>query len=1106
MRKILAFISLSISVICLGQSSVLSSGQWYKIGITESGIYRIDQSTLASLGIPSSVDPNQIQLFGNGVKGILPQQNSEERPIDLIENPILIEGGAEGSFDGGDYILFHGVGPHKETWSAEGFEFERNIYSDTAYYFIRIDGENGKRIQVVENPDGEPSTTFSSFNDHIAFEEDEVNLISSGRRWMGEILSSGEILAFNYLIEGLVSDLEGQIVLVNQSPDTGTFEITKGDELFATINIDEIPSGPEAQYERKGEEAIQDLVFPADENFNFQLQFKGRTADSRGFLDRFYFIFERELSLYGTSTAFRTAEMTSGLKAYQIENAAGATVWNVTDPENVYEQAYDIDGAQIEFRNVSDNIEEYIVFSGSDFPSPFVFGSVENQNLRGSSSFDGIIVSPAAFLSEAQRLADFHLANDGLRIHIVTPNQIYNEFSSGRQDVTAIRDYARYVYTTGSSLKYLLLFGDCSYDYKDRVIFNTNLVPTYEARESFDPIYSYSSDDFFAFFEDSEGEWEENRAGDHTMEIGVGRLPVKSLAEAATVVDKIIYYTTSPNTLGAWRNEITYVADDGDFNRHADDVEQLSELVDTTFTQYNISKILVDAFDQEAGASKDLSPQAATALKTQIKNGAFVVNFLGHGSENLWTEEEVLTQEDIAELTNRNRLPIFVTATCEFGRYDDPLQVSGAEALMLLETGGGIALLTTSRPVFASSNFALNEAFHEGMYSSKDRLGDIIRRTKNNGLRGPNNRNFTLLGDPMMRPAFPTLDIALQDFGSTLDTLSALETVTLSGEIQNNGTTQTDFTGQLIVGVYDDLQEFETQGQENSPYSYALRSNIIFKGEATVEDGKFDISFMVPKNISYQFEEGKISMYAWDYDRNIDAAGSSGSFVVGGTYPNAVPDLTPPTINMYLNDESFVNGGSVGSSPLLIARINDESGVTTSSIGVVEGIVLEVAGQTINLNDFYTSSKDSFQEGTVIYPLVDLEPGNYQASLKVWDTHNNSSVAQIEFKVSDEPAIFIFNEEMYPNPASDYTKFYFEHDREDEDLEIEFIVYNSSGETLYLEEYLVRNASRSIEIEWDLTTNSGQRLFQGIYYSRILIKSNFDGAVKEIARKLVLSK
>lgn len=1090
------------------QSSVLSSGTWYKVGITETGIYKIDRNTLDALGVLSSVNPQKIKVFGNGLKGILPQSNSESRPEDLIENAIFVSGESDGSFGQNDFILFYGVSPNKESWTEAGFEYEKNIYSDTAYYFLRIGGAEGKRITAKQDLAGSATSTITNFHDHIVFEEDEVNLISSGRGWYGETLTSGESQSFSHQINGLSSSIDLTLSGVSQSSESASFDIFSGTNSIGSISIASVPDGPGTTYSVKARQEVGEFTLPGNSNFNLEIEFNGNASGERGYIDFYTMTFQRNLRLYNSETHFRWTENIEEVLQYEVGNAAESTIWDVTDPTNIREQEFSISGNKALFKSQSSEVEEFVVFAGSDFPTPFVFGSVSNQNLRGNASFDAIIVTHPGFEAEANQLAQFHQTHDGLNIKVATTTEVYNEFSSGRQDVSAIRDYAKYVYDNGGQLKYLLLLGDCSYDFKDRITDNTNYVPTYESRESFHPIFSYSSDDYFGFLENDEGEWIESLAGDHTMEIGVGRLPAKSKEEAKAMVDKIIYYSTSPNTLGKWRSEVTYVGDDGDGNIHARHVEELSELIDTTYAQYNINKVLLDAFVQEASGSSEKSPQASAALKTRIKNGTFSVNFIGHGNERLWMEEEILTRPDIDQLTNRNKLPIFVTATCEFGRYDDPIRVSGAEELLLSEQGGGIALLTTSRPVFASTNFSLNQAFHENIFRKESnqnlRLGDVIRLTKNEGLEGPVNRNFTLLGDPMMMPAFPKLDIVINEVGIELDTLSALEEVTFTGQIEESGSIRTDFNGRLIVAIYDVEQNFKTRGQESAPYTYKLRSNALFRGEVTVTEGEFAFTFIVPKNISYQYKKGKMSLYAWDEDNNIDAGGSSREFVIGGTSPNLRQDNTGPIITAFMNNESFSNGDVIGDSPLFIANLNDESGITTTRSGVVQGITLTIDGETFNLNDFYTAEADSYQRGTVVYPLQNLEAGHYSAILKVWDTHNNASEASIDFTVTDEPVLFVYNPVTYPNPVRNTTTFSFDHDREDEDLYVTMLIYSSGGDVVSRQELLYENSQRNVEIPWNVQTDSGERLIQGIYFARLIIQSRLDGAMKEITQKLVI--
>lgn len=1090
------------------QSSVLSSGSWYKIGITTTGVYKIDRNTLDVLGVGKTINPNKIKLYGNGIKGVLPQTNADDRPEDLLENAVYVSGAGDNSFDDGDYLLFYGIGPDQAEWTPSGFVYEKNIYSDTAYYFLQIGGQNGKRIGTRASAEGSPSATITQYDDMITYEEDEINLISSGRGWYGETINSGDSKNFSFALNGITTSIDIELNVVNQSNQNAEFRVIANGNETGVIPIASVPDGPGTTYSIKAREERASFIIPKVADLDLEVQFNGNASGERGYLDYFFMTFQSNLRRSGDETDFRWSSNPGELLRYEVNNATNSTIWNVTDPTNVIEQDFDLSGSKAIFQSQSSAVEEFVILSGSAFPTPFSFGSVETQNLRGAVGLDALIVAHPLFLSQAKQLAQFHRNHDGLQVKVATTWQAYNEFSSGRQDVSGIRDYAKHVYDEGGQLKYLLLFGDGSYDYKDRISGNSNFVPTYESRESFDPIYSYSSDDFYGFFDDDEGEWQESLAGDHTLEIGVGRLPAKSQEEAQVMVDKIIEYSTSADGLGKWRTEVTYVADDGDGNTHARHAEELSELIDTTYAQYAINKVLLDAFDQEATGSSEKSPQAAAELKTRIKNGTFFVNYIGHGNTRLWMEEEILTKADIAELTNRDKLPIFVTATCEFGRYDDPLRVSGAEDLLLLSQGGAIALLTTSRPVFASTNFSLNQAFHESIFKTMDgknlRLGDVIRLTKNDGLAGQVNRNFTLLGDPMMMPAYPSQAIVLDDGGVALDTLSALEKVTFSGEVQLNGARVEEFQGKLSVVVHDVKQSFRTKGQESQPFTYELRNNALFRGEASVVDGRFSFTFVVPKNISYQNMRGKMSLYAWDEVGNRDAGGASRAFVIGGTNPDPATDDDAPSITVYMNDSSFVDGGLVGRSPLLIASIEDESGITTTRSGVVQGITLTLMGETINLNDFYTAALDDYTKGTLVYPLQDLEPGNYSGILKVWDTHNNASERVINFKVSNDPILLVYNPIVYPNPVYKETTIAFEHDREDENLFVSFFVYSAKGEIVKRNEWLLENSERRVEIDWEPRSSGGEKLKPGIYYSKIIIQSQLDGAAKEINKKLVI--
>ena len=1090
--------------------SVLSSGDWYKVGVTETGIYKLDRNFLNDLGLNvNSIDPRTLKVYGNGGGGMLPQSNEDVRAFDLVENSILASGESDGSFDANDYFLFYGRSPHHIEWTATGLEYEKNLYADTTYYFITVDGADGSRISNESGEVAQPQKIIFC-DDAVIHEIDAKKLVRSGRDWFGEELSTGTVLStsFNFQLDNIESHEMAEFAAMAQSEGDCSLGMTINGVEIGSIDLASVPlEQGTSTYAIKGRESSGafDLSGNSD-NIEVTFNFTPNGVTSIAYLDWFSLTVKRSLTLENGLLFFRSMEsLDNPVSSFQIKNAGSdVQIWDVTNPTSVLGLDFEITGNDAVLSVATDMLREFVAFSGADFSNPVNFGNVPNQSIKSTTAIDGIIVTPSEFLAQANRLASFHRTHDNLAISVVTVREVFNEFSSGMPDVSAIRDFAKYVYDTGGQLKYLLLFGDGSYDPKDRLSNNTNFVPIYESRNSLHPIFSHSSDDYFGFFDSDEGDWLENSEGDHTLEIGIGRLPIKTNDEAEVVVDKIIRYGTSNLTLGKWRTKVLYIADDGDGNIHARHAEDLAEIIDKT-SGFNINKIYLDAFDQEITSNGERSFETTRAIMDAIEKGAFLVNYIGHGGEKQWAQEKVITNSEINELTNFQKLPIFVTATCEFGRYDDPLQVSGAERLLLSDRGA-IALLTTTRPVFASTNFILNKAYHEiisTIASDRNfRLGDIIRETKNNSLVGAVNRNFALLGDPMMRPVYPTYDVILNQFqGVRLDTLSALEKIKFSGQIMNDVQLVSDFKGRLDIVLFDIPTEKITKGQQNSPFLYSEQDNALFRGQVTVSSGQFSGEFVVPKNISYQNQIGKLSFYGWDESSGMDATGVSRNFVLGGTDLIASEDTSAPSLEVYLNEPTFKNGSTVGSGALLVAKFSDENGMNISYTGFDRGITLNLNGEVIELNDFYTSDIDDFTKGTVLYPLLGLEPGRYTALIKGSDTYNNSVEKVVEFVVSDQPILQTFNFINYPNPASTFTNFTFDHDREGEPLNVEVILYAMNGNQVSSKKEQIDFSNRSVMIRMGFDERI---IYDGLYVYRIIIRSSVDGATEELVGRMIV--
>ena len=803
---------------------------------------------------------------------------------------------------------------------------------------------------------------------------------------------------------------------------------------------------------------------------------------------------------------------------YKIETEKEVKIWDITNPYEIEEQLYEKGVNDIIFNVNSNVLSEYILFENKDYFFPvyhdnaFSTGKqLQIAEILSSDNLDLLIITHDLFLSSANKLAEFRRSHDKLNVKVVTVDQVYNQFSSGIPDISAIRNYIRYLFNeTSGNLKYVLFFGDASYDYKNRISNNTNYVPTYQSRNSTNNIYSFSSDDYFGFLEDDEGEWEENVMGDHTLDVGIGRIPVSKLEEAELVVDKLIRYSTVENNLGSWKNNIYIIADDGDYNIHQIHAENHFNTINNSNSEFDVKKIYIDFFKQDIVDGVKKTILGKLKLNEAIDQGALILNYIGHGNEFLWAEERILNENTIDNWKNRLRLPLIITATCEFGKFDDPLIKSGGEVMIIKGDGGAVGLFTTTRPVFSQTNFKLNNEFYKHVFTKENgeffRLGDIFKKTKNSSLSGPINRNFSLLGDPSLMLNYPKYDIELISKDTLfLDTLYALEKKMFEGKIVNNNQLLNNFNGEVFVNVFDKLNQKQTLGDENDPFSFNEWDRSIFRGSATVLNGFFSFEFVVPKNINYNFGNGRVSMYAIDSLNKVDANGSNQKFLVGGTSNEFPIDDKPPEVQIFLNDKKFISGSNVGSNALLIVDLFDESGINIMNSNISNNIIARIDDSLdIVLNDYFVSNKDNFTKGTIRYPLENLSMGKHKIEIKVYDTYNNFARESVLFVVGNNIKLNIYNLMNYPNPFSESTYFSFEHDREDEVMEVSIEVINLHGKIMYNYSNTFDSSNKKIDgIYWNGKDFNNNLVPEGIYIYQLIVKSLFDGASNIVYKKMI---
>lgn len=1105
-------------------SSPLSSGDWYKISVDQSGIHRINYSDLIEIGIS---DPKNVRIYGYG--GIqLPEDASKGTQDDLKPVPVYMEKGNDGIFGNDDYILFYAVGP--ETWTYNStdslYNFNKNVFSDYGYYFITSDHGNPVIPDILPSAEGEVGYVTEDYDILQAHEKDEVNHLLSGKEWFGENFEFSDTRIYEFYLPGLRTgqDVILQTRLLSRGNDTTYYNI-----FTNNILIDKTPIRKTNLSDKTATFAFTSmntyLFKSSSENLDIKLQYIKSESTDAGWLDYLVVNGRARLSLVNDILKFsdKFSLENSGLSEYIISNAKLTTkIWNISDPLEVKEIDVQSNAGTIRFKTDSATLQYFVAFNtDGEFSSPLYsgdkLGKIDNQNLHNSGSPDFVIISHPDFIEAAEVLADFRREFNNLEVMVTQPDIIYNEFSSGRPDVTALRNYLRYLYKSAGSdtelmPQYLLLFGDGSYAFKNADGEDGNFIPTYQSDNSLSPIYSYVSDDYFALLDDGES------MNSGLLDIGVGRLPVTNSHEADNIVQKIIAYE-DPDKMGDWRNTICFIGDDEDFNIHFSQANELSNYVEDNYSAFNVRKIFLDAYKQVSTSKGERYPDVNLAINNQINQGALIVNYTGHGGTKGLAHEQILGLNDIDSWENKDKLPLFMTATCEFSRFDDPDIVSAGEKVIMSEKGGGIALLTTTRLVYSGPNHVMNERFYEIVFEKKEDgknycLGEIMKYSKNNAGYGINKRNFTLLGDPAMRLTYPSEKVKTDslNFSSVemlTDTLRALQTVTISGHLENvKNEILDDFNGVVFPVIYDKETVQSTLGNDGgATRTFTNRDKIIYKGKATVRNGYFNFTFIIPKDINYSFGSGRVSYYA--KDSLIDAAGSFSDLTIGGSSEDFVVDISGPEINVYLNNANFISGGITNENPVLYVEVYDEHGINTTGNGIghdIIGVLDDNTQANLVLNEYYEADLDSYKSGIVEYPFFNLSEGRHSINVKLWDIYNNSSEAFTEFVVVKNKDFYLDNLLNFPNPFTDFTNISFDHNKAHTDLEIRLDIFNLKGEllkTIITEEY--NSGFRSNPIRWDGINDNGRKNDQGIFLYRIRVKNSEGDEAENTGKMLFLN-
>ena len=1150
------------------------SGTWLKIPVPENGIYEMDAQYLTEAGLdPGSADPRRFQIWGTP-GGKLPERNDAARPF-LQQIPILVTGEGDGSFDTEDRILFYADGPNQvyQNPVSGTLTHETHPFSDVHHLFFTIGDEPGERLTA--EPYREGDQIVRETRDLLVHELEEFkseNKIKSGRIWFSDRLTNTAAGRTQTILETEVPGLNtGQPVTLeiqfagrSLQPLNVSFSLNGAPVGSRTINPINSYSSEEGLSARMG--TLYATTTVASQSL--QLEATLSTSDPAGeaFFDWVRISFNRSLTAGDSQVLHFFAPILSVADGtdltYELQGyTAEPIVMDVSNPQQPRLVSVEQFGSSFRFTAAYETATLFTTSTNptsttsttntantastpntTSTPNPTPFAglsqgqrfvaqatpstplpavAVPTQNLTGETAYpDYLIITSETFRDLAEEWAEYRRSRDQFTVVVATQQEIFHEFSGGTQDPTALRDYVKFHYDRALAhgrepLQHLLLFGGATFDYKDRLEGPLrNHVVTYQSEESLHRINSYGSDDFFGLLDETEGEWSPQTSSER-IDIGIGRFPVNTLAQARGLMQKIQRYE-SAESLGDWRNRFVFVADD-DFpeverNRdlHALNADGTAVEIDKNGTATRVDKIYMLSYPVENSAEGRRLPGVRSDMIRAFNEGALVVNYSGHGGQFVLSDEKIFTVDDVPLLTNADRPTIFVTATCQFGRYDDHESFSGAEETLLWDEGGTVAALTTTRVVYTSStpgsnNFGLNIQLTRKMLERDEeglplRLGDVYRRTKNTSQgAGFNARKFILLGDPAMRTGLPQGQAVVQTINGidlaanpdTVITIRALDRIRFSGMVRDaSGMPREDFQGEATMRVFDAERNVRLPDlvwvQEDRCFlddcRYTVENDLLFNGRSTIVNGMFDAEFIVPADINFSGNTGRILVYA--SSDAADAGASSAQLLFNGINPDAEQDSEGPVMDVYLNDPAFVNGNLVGSTSTLLVDLEDPSGINTTGTGIGHEMIATIdttPQKTILLNEYYRSEADQYQRGRIEYPLEALPSGMYRLNVRAWDVFNNASEQEIQFEVADSGELEIRNVYNYPNPMSQTTRFVFEHNQPGNVLDIHIRIFTLSGVpvTELNESQITSNAYAYIE--WNGLDRNYDRLANGTY-------------------------
>ena len=1103
-----------------GQSVPISDGKWVKIAVSKQGVFQVSGAQLKAWGFSVPFPSNQLKLYNLNTSN-LSEKVTSNFTSGFIENFIDVLDGGDGQFDSQDNFLFYSEGQIQWKWNsaAQLFEHSKNLYGDSVYYFITL-GKDGKRIQKNSST-VIPNMTTDEYDERVVFEKDSINILNSGKLWLGVPMGVGigkqTKISYTLNLEGIQNQIKFKINYAAATTiSAANFELSLNDQKIRTSAV--LPTSGYI-YDDAANTITDTFRFPLSGSLttaNISVNYFNNNANSTGWIDFIELQGKRKISYWGTKAfGFRNsgAVRAGNIIQYTVNDADATTkIWDVTNPEQPIEMITTIQNGKASFSQMADTLHEFFSVKQSAYETPIVSEilNIDYPSLLNTPATDYLIITATSYSKVADSLAKFHTIQNGFKTFTTTSAKIFNEFSGGQNSPIGIRNYIKYVIDKAiknniAPPKYLLLLGIGNFDYKK--INNAFQIPTYESDASLSILSSFTSDDFYSILTD--GDDINFPSNIKKLSLSVGRIPARNIAEADSAIQKIVNYQKGKNW-GSWRNQLTWVADDGDLNLHLQHAEEIVGSLKAKQPNWNHKKIYLDLFQATNSAAGNTYPLVNNSIRQTINNGSLILNYTGHGNYTRLAEEAVITQEEIQQWDNADKLPLMITASCDFAPYDQPqLQPIGIDAF-LKNKKGIIGLVAASRLVFAYINKEINDEYIQnllvpdsaGNYSS---IGYALQNAKmTHWKKGGDHLNafkFSLIGDPALRLAKPRHQVAIETINQKRftgkDTLSAGARYQLTGAVLSKGLLLPDFNGIMEFTLFDAPLQAKTLANSSASniVNVEMQENILFKGKATVSKGIFAIDFILPKEVKVGKGACRMQFYTSNQKGEEDALSVYDSLFVNNVNTFISLDTLGPLFeHVYVNDtiNDFKEGAWIPSNSILYLKLKDSAGIQTSGNSLGHDLSLVIDGKTQNpiyLNNYFTADVDTYQKGTVQYTLPTLLPGPHQLVMRAWDLIGNSNRDTIQVVVPNSQNLVVKNLTNYPNPVINYTRFSFELSQlndQNEPFTYTIDIYNSIGIKVLTRVYhqtLLTNRVVVADFE------SVATLVPGTYFYNLLVKS-----------------